>query len=358
MSTTDQSKPTNESVQFVQSNESVSKSNESVSKSKKSSHRKLIRNCQLNVASTLQSLRNQVAPNMQMKMLAQNAIADYINSISEKIVEHIWKVKRHYSGRSSKHKVIRKITNVKLIQDAISVLVPQELGKHMISHGTKAVVRYQEYKPPSNTMENGTQNATRVSSNEKAGLFLPVCKVRKFLESFSESFKPLAGVFLTGALEFLATELIRAGSEVTSAKERVQITDTDVYRGVFGDLPSQKLASRNGQEQPYFCEGDDDLKTLAESFNWGVLRRSLGHVYTHKVSDPSKKESSEPVSNSVSNSESSNHSKKRKRGNKKEEKEKETEAENDLNPENKHQKTINQIETNQQTNQTETLVSA
>ena len=110
------------------------------------------------------------------------------------------------------------------IQSAIRLFLVGELGKHAISHATKAVTKFKSFVP---------KNGARVSIAEKAGIILPPSRIRHILENKLTDYKSdfrissLTPVYLATIIEYLIAEILDLSGDraINYNRDIIQIED-------------------------------------------------------------------------------------------------------------------------------------
>ena len=268
-----------------------------------------------NVCSFILRLQKKVAPDFTLKQSTLDSVNGFVDFVCDKLLERVGSLQRS-SGKVT--------TDVETVQTAVRLLFSPSLSKFAISYATQSLLKYQQYlKKESLKVKSGAVKSsdtavssdTTVSSDAvvgvstaknvrftrslKAGLTLPTSRVDRCLKRVSNRVSPQASVFLTGVLEFLASELIESASEVTLGRKFHQISVHDLRRSILGDktingyLLSKRLTkksksttdssvagSKSSLKAPIIYSGDEDLQMLAREIKWGVLRNSWKGLYT------------------------------------------------------------------------------
>ena len=226
----------------------------------------LIMSASYNVSTFLPRLQHQVAKDYSM----QKTTVDSVNAFLDLVCDHVVNVTSQLIRQTEKQTV-----DVKSIHYAIRLVFPDDLGKFAISAGTTAVERYRSASKSS--------NAKRVSRSARAGLVFPVSRMISVLRRSADRVQPLAAVFLTAVVEFIATELLESASESTSSGKRKQITVFDLNRSVWGDRGIQTKDSS-------WMSGDAEMQKLAKRVKWGSLGKGWKGIYTESGGRHRKKQ--------------------------------------------------------------------
>lgn len=222
-----------------------------------------------NVATFLPRLQRQVASGYSLQRTTVDSLNAFLDMICDQVVETMLQL----------HKKTHKMTvDVKTLQCALNLLFPDSLYKFSLSAGTIAVERYLDNKPVVRTSSDPTDpKLPRVSRSARAGLVFPVSRVIPILKRAADRVQPVAAVFLTAVLEFLATEMIESASESTSSGKRKQISVYDLNRSVWGDRSLQQGSSSS------WMSGDAELQKVAQRVKWGSLDRGWKGMYTDSL---------------------------------------------------------------------------
>ena len=225
-----------------------------------------------NVSTFIVRLQHQVSEQYSM----QKTTVDSINAFLDLVCDNVVDVMAQLIQQSEK-----QTADLKALQCAIRLVFPDELGKFAISAGTTAVERYRAASKSS--------NAKRVSRSARSGLVFPVSRMISVLRRSAERVQPLAAVFLTAVVEFLATEMIESASEATSSGKRKQISVVDLNRSVWGD--------RGVQVKGSWMSGDAEMQKLAKRVKWGALDKGWKGIYTESGGHHRKKQKKDDAPN-------------------------------------------------------------
>lgn len=281
-----------------------------------------------NICSFILRLQKKVAPEFTLKQSTVDSVNGFVDFVCDKLLERIGSLQRS-SGKIT--------TDVETVQTAVRLLFPPSLSKFAISYATQSLLKYQQYLKKDSlevksvavssdaaggSTSTSTAKNVRFTRSLKAGLILPTSRVDRCLKRVSGRVSPQASVFLTGVLEFLASELIESASEVTLNRKLHQISVNDLRRSILGDktingyLLSKKLSKKSKSttaassttasskssstvsKTPIVYGGDEELQILAREINWGVLRNSWKGLYTSVHTKKKLKVPVEAVANS------------------------------------------------------------
>mmetsp|Transcript_6460 Transcript_6460/g.7017 ORF Transcript_6460/g.7017 Transcript_6460/m.7017 type:complete len:155 (-) Transcript_6460:55-519(-) len=117
--------------------------------------------------------------------------------------------------------------------------LPGELGKHGVSEGTKAVVKYlaSDSSTP-NTAGPKTAHIGNVTRAVKAGLQFPVGRIHRHIKEKSQLSTRVgatAPVFLSAVLEYLVAEVLELAGNASRDLKVKRIIPRHIFMAVRGD---------------------------------------------------------------------------------------------------------------------------
>lgn len=125
------------------------------------------------------------------------------------------------------------------IQAAVRLVFPDELAKHAVSEGTKAVTKF-------NASKNGDADKGKkksVSRSARAGLQFPVGRVASLIRKskYAKRVGESAAVYLAGVLEYVAAEILELSGNAVKDLKRKRINPRAIMLAVRGDSDLNRL---------------------------------------------------------------------------------------------------------------------
>lgn len=107
------------------------------------------------------------------------------------------------------------------IQSAVRMLLPNDLSRHSVSEGTKAVTLYNASLP-----EYGEARGGKQSRSSRAGLTFPVKRVENAIRALSTGSRVGvgSGVYLAAVLEYIVAEILEHAGTYARGDKKVRIT--------------------------------------------------------------------------------------------------------------------------------------
>ena len=118
----------------------------------------------------------------------------------------------------------KKTLSSREIQGAVRLVLPRELGKHAVSEGTKAIIKWK-------TGGKGRQE-------KKAGLYFPVARTETLLRACMSSCPRVgagAPVYTAAAVEYICAEILELSGNAARDMRRVRITPRHVMFAIKND---------------------------------------------------------------------------------------------------------------------------
>lgn len=131
--------------------------------------------------------------------------------------------------------VNNKLLSIDDVATAVKIVVNDELAKHSINEGRKAITKYK------NLINN---SKTKVAKEKYAELQLKICTTHSFIQKNIDKNKSAyddTGVFLTAVLEYIVEEILEISGNITRDNSRKQITPRDIFMGVRKDYEFNKI---------------------------------------------------------------------------------------------------------------------
>lgn len=173
-------------------------------------------------SSFIYKVLKQVAPDSGISKKAMAVVDAMTQDVFEKLATE--------ASRLAKYNKKSTLTS-REIQTAVSLIFPGELGKHAISEGTKAVMKFNE---------KSDQPGKR---SEKAGLQFPVGRVHRLLKDgqYSRRVSHTAPIYLAAVLEYVAAEVLEISSNISKELKKQRITPRFLQLAIHGDTELHRL---------------------------------------------------------------------------------------------------------------------
>ena len=189
----------------------------------------------------IRKVGRQVQPDTNVSNDFLNQTNRIIVRLGEKIAEKAFQLTE---------KEDRKTIGSREIQSATRLILPNELAKHAVSEGAKAVTKY-------GYADRGNKRK-RKSNSKKAGLEFSVSRCKQFLKKYNKKIGSLAPVYLAAVLEYITAELLELSGNVSRDHRRSTMKIRDLYLAI---------------------EFDDELNDMMHRLNMGITGGgNPGHV--------------------------------------------------------------------------------
>ena len=130
----------------------------------------------------------------------------------------------------------RKTIGSREIQSATRLLIPDELTKHALSEGAKAVTKY--------IFADRGNKRKRKSNSQKAGLQFSVPRCKQFLKKYNKKIGSTAPVYLAAVLEYITAELLELSGNVSRDHKRNTMKIRDLYLAIENDYELNDMMHR------------------------------------------------------------------------------------------------------------------
>lgn len=117
------------------------------------------------------------------------------------------------------------------IQSAVRLVISGELSKHAVSEGTKAVTRYNSYKPVDS-------NSTKLNISKVSGLQIEIETVEKMVRSQikeSQIIDQTTSIYLGAVLEYLMAEILELAGNSANNHNKIKITQLHIDEAIKAD---------------------------------------------------------------------------------------------------------------------------
>lgn len=160
--------------------------------------------------------------------------------------EQIVKLQKVEQGKRSKPNATKKETvSSREIQTAVRLLIPEELGKHAMSEGTKAVTKYTS--SADSVVLTSTVLPKRHSQSSSAGLIFPVSKAKAIIRQCgADRISKTAAVYLAAVMEYMAAEILNLAGNSARDNRKVIISARHVFLALQGDEELSRIMNRMG----------------------------------------------------------------------------------------------------------------
>jgi histone H3/H4 len=134
----------------------------------------------------------------------------------------------------------KKTISEKEIRNTLKIILPENLSLSSIKHAENVLESF--------TNKTNSENVKGMSRQEKSCIVFPPSIVERFLRNFG--FNKImvtsnAPIFLSGAIEYIASEIIENGSTQARDKKHIRITVRDLELGVRNDTDLHNFFNEN-----------------------------------------------------------------------------------------------------------------
>ncbi len=135
-----------------------------------------------------------------------------------------------------------KTLSAREIQTAVRLLFPNELAKHAVSEGTKAVTKAVAYQP---TGKDTTLQA-------QAGIVFPVGRIGRHLRTreYAKRVSAHAATYLAAVLEYITAEVLELAGHAARDGERKRINARFIMLAIENDQELHRLLGRRNDIFP------------------------------------------------------------------------------------------------------------
>lgn len=119
----------------------------------------------------------------------------------------------------------QKTVTSRTIQSAVMIVLPGELAKHAVSHGTKAVIKF------------NSDEGAKGKHTERAGLTLSVPRVGTMLRSHSIRDRVSIGakIYLAAVLDYLIAEILELAGNAARDNKKIKINSRFILLAIEND---------------------------------------------------------------------------------------------------------------------------
>eukprot|EP01084_Bolivina_argentea_P313602 543088_1 len=197
----------------------------------------------------LYKILKQVYPTLGMSKQAMAIMDSYIKDMFERIA----------TESANLAQINHKTTiDARCIQTATTLQFPQELAKHAIAEGIKAINKYTANI--SSDGGTGGKKKKRKSQSERAGLKFPVGRIARYLKegNYASRISGGAALYLAAVLEYLAAELMEKAGYATKDNKKARIIPRHIMLAIKNDDEFSKLLNlviiMNSGTMPYIAQ--------------------------------------------------------------------------------------------------------
>lgn len=124
----------------------------------------------------------------------------------------------------------------RLVQSAVRLVLPGELGKFAVAEGVKAVCKYNGYSM-------SKENKKRTTVSEKAGLLFSIGPIRNELQSSFSGYRFSVSTFVyaTAVVEYIAAEILELAGNSARDNKRVRIIPRHIFLAIKNDEEFEKF---------------------------------------------------------------------------------------------------------------------
>ena len=166
-----------------------------------------------------------VHPDTGMSASAKEQVQNILNLLGNKIALEAYSLTKH---------ACKKTLSSREIQTAVRLVLPEELAKHAVTEGVKAVTYF--------TSAWGSVGSLARQSN----LVFPPARAEKFLKEYNTRLGSGAKVYLAAVLEYLTAEILELSGNAARADRKSIITPRHIMLALANDEELDKLERRIG----------------------------------------------------------------------------------------------------------------
>jgi len=124
------------------------------------------------------------------------------------------------------------------IQTAARLVFKNELAKHAVSEGTKAVTKFHS--------SDARGGGSKLSHSARAGLIFPIGRIRTYLKNgmFAKRIGKGAPVYLAAVLEYIIAEILELGGNAARDNKKARITPRHLMLAIRNDEELNGLMPR------------------------------------------------------------------------------------------------------------------
>jgi histone H3/H4 len=104
------------------------------------------------------------------------------------------------------------------VQSAVQMIFPEEMAKHAVSEGSKAV-----------TKNDATTATKKMSVAKRSGLVIPPARVRVFLKDEAKRVGSMAPIYLAAVLEYFTSDLLELASNAAWDRNKKTISSSHIF---------------------------------------------------------------------------------------------------------------------------------
>lgn len=137
----------------------------------------------------------------------------------------------------------KETLDVREVEYAIKLVLPSQLAVHGIRFAQKALVTLQSFNAHPAPVLADISQKKRITLSSKAALRLSVSKTRRYLKELSLTHRRTirAAVYVTAALEYYLTEIVKIASYVIEEKRKKRIDTRSLRDALRGDEEFQRV---------------------------------------------------------------------------------------------------------------------
>lgn len=168
-------------------------------------------------------------PNTGISGPALACLDNTVIIIIEKIMFGVNKIMLHTN---------KKTISDREIEGVVRMILPEELAKHAISEGTKAVMKFTK-------LVEKVQGAPSVSKSTLAGLIFPVTRIQNYMMRLSVVSRKSerASVYLAAVCEYLIAEILEVSQVICNNMKKMRISTRHIMLAIQNDTDQKKFYS-------------------------------------------------------------------------------------------------------------------
>jgi len=175
----------------------------------------------------IRKVGKQIHPDSQMSSDFLNQINRIIVRLGEQIAEKAFQLTE---------KENTKTIDSRTVLNATRLILLNELSKHAVSQGIKAVTKYSD--------KGKGNRKKKVSKSAKAGLQFSVSRCRQFFKKYNKRIAKDSDVYLAAVLEYITAELTELSGNVARDNRRSTMKIRDLYIAIQADYDLNDMMHR------------------------------------------------------------------------------------------------------------------
>ncbi len=153
-----------------------------------------------------------------------------MNNINKYLLTELMRTVNNLLKRHNK-----KTLDSRDVQSAVRLLFPNQLGRHAVTEGTKAVTKYNS--------ASSTKSDKAVSRMTMAGLVFPIPRVERIMRQLSNADRlgKTASVYMAAVLEYINAEILELAGNAAHDLKKKRISPRHMTLAIMNDIELNNL---------------------------------------------------------------------------------------------------------------------